>query len=89
MQTAKTKFTSDGTITDPESPAKRIKVKDGVYSTADPDEIAFLQGHADFGKKNEDGFHVRRELTLEEEVKALAQRHNTTPEKIKGLVGAE
>lgn len=89
MNTAKTRYTADGAIADPENPAKRLKIKGGVYSTSDPDEIAFLKAHEDFDKKHEDGFSIKRELTLEEEVESLRQRHNLSQEDVKKLVGSK
>lgn len=82
LRAAKTRFVDGGTILDPDNPGKRIKVKDGFYATSDPEEIEELKKNPDFGKPNEDGFSIVRELTPEEDLKALMKRHNITKEKL-------
>lgn len=89
MSTAKVRFTEAGAITDPDHPAHRIPVINGIYKTSDPEEIEFLKGHPDFGSKNPDGFNIMKEITAEEEVKMLLKRHGLTKEKLTAIVGAE
>ena len=82
MQAAKVLFTNDGMITDPREPAKRLKIKKGLYTTSDRDEIEFLTGLDDFNRKGVDGFSIIKDISPQEDLKSLMKRHKITKEEL-------
>lgn len=89
MQPASVVFTDSGPITDTRKPARRIKVKNGLYTTSDRDEIEFLTGHKYFNSKSIDGFSIVKTLSPEDEMKALMKRHKMTKKELAELAQAE
>ena len=89
MRTEKIMFTNDGPMTDPREPAIRIKPKNGMHTTSDPEEIKFLKGHSNFNSKSKDGFSILRKLTPKQEIEAIATRHNLSKEDLATIAAAE
>ena len=85
MQTAKVLFTDAGMITDPREPAKRIKIKNGLYTTKDRDEIEFLTGLDDFNRKGVDGFSIIKDISPKEDLASLMKRHKITKEELAAI----
>ena len=85
MQSAKVLFTDAGVVTDPREPAKRIKVKMGLYTTSDRDEIEFLTSTDDFNSKGVDGFSIVKDISPKEDLKSLMKRHKITKEELASI----
>lgn len=75
-------FTDTGPVSDPRKPAKRLKVKNGLYSTSGRDEIEFLTGHPEFNSKGRDGFSILKKITPKDDLNSVMKRHNITKAQI-------
>ena len=89
LKAARTRFTDNGPIQDPEHPPLRVRVKNGVYTTSDPEEIKRLQGHPSFNSKSRDGFSVKRELGIDEELEAIRKRRGMSKEALAATISGE
>lgn len=89
MQEGKNRYTDQGFITDTERPAKRLSVCNGMYTTSDPEKIAFLTGHDAFNTKGPDGFSILKKLSPKEELQALMDRTGITKEQVAEMAGKE
>lgn len=85
MEPAETRYTDQGPVAG--KLGVRITVKNGIHTTRNPQEIAFLKASKHFGSKGIDGFHIKREITAEEELQALMKKHSLTKEKILAATG--
>ena len=63
-------------------PGIRIKVKNGVYKTKDPEEIKALMSLPDFESQGLDGFRIPKEMDPEEQIKQLAKAGNIDLKKL-------
>lgn len=73
LASAKTRFVDGGHQVDENNPAKRIEVKNGMYSTDNPEEIEMLKNCPDFEGNGPDGFHIQRKLTEREQIEGIAK----------------
>ena len=89
MKEAKTRFTNDGSILDTDRPAKRLKVADGMYSTEDLEEIAFLEGYSEFGNKGPDGFNVVVPPDPKDEIEAIMKKSGLSKKELLAAVSED
>ncbi len=88
MVPASVRFTEAGAISDPDKPAHRIKVKNGMYTTDKADEIEFLKSHPDFGAQHKDGFSIMKKIEPKDELKSMMERTGLSKEEMSKLVAA-